>query len=422
MTLELPTQPNLHAPNLETTITRERFLSKSLDKNNSRSAYDTKLAQLSRLDYYSENIHKMSTDNVIEWINSFDDIDKRKKLAVNYLDKYVEFCKIDHPDVFTSNGRHLKGEKPTYSAKYYTKVNPTLKKLHNNSFAGYYSTARSYLSQVGGIRLHDDDLVSINLPISRKRGDYDDEQAEPLTDSQARQVLSHLRSVKTIAVCHVMNDTGFRVTEAGLVQEKHINLEKSPCEIFLPPENAKGGRAGGTRYIRDSTAIKVKNILTGDPKNFVFKKNEKQTRTSFRKTILEQLRIAYDKEGLVAIYEDTGRHKYNTHSWRKRCGTEYKRNNGEDLAHGYLRHTKYLAQYMHYSQEERVQAFRKAEIDLAIDGIEKASVKLTQKERQIEGLEKEKKEMSREDLLDFIMELSSEELERLAKKKRQSCL
>lgn len=108
----------------------------------------------------------MSTDNVLEWINSFDDVDKRKKLAVNYLDKYVEFCKIDHPDVFTSNGRHQKGEKPTYSAKYYTKVNPTLKKLHNNSFAGYFSTARSYLSQVGGIRLHDDDLVSINLPIS----------------------------------------------------------------------------------------------------------------------------------------------------------------------------------------------------------------------------------------------------------------
>ncbi len=102
MTLELQTQPNLDAPNLETTITRERFLSKALDKNNSKSAYDTKLAQLRRLDYYSKNIHKMSTDNVVEWINSFDDIDKGKKLAVNYLDKYVEFCKIDHHDVFTS--------------------------------------------------------------------------------------------------------------------------------------------------------------------------------------------------------------------------------------------------------------------------------------------------------------------------------
>lgn len=422
MTLEISTLPNLHAPNLETTITRERFLSKALDKNNSKSAYDTKLAQLRRLDYYSENIHKMSTDNVIGWINSFDDTDKRKKLAVNYLDKYVEFCKIDHPNIITRKGRKLKGEKPTYSAKYYIKIQPTLKKLHNNSFAGYYSTAKSYLSQVGGIRLHDDDLISINLPISRKRGDYDDEQAEPLTDEQARRVLSHLRAVKTIAVCHVMNDTGFRVTEAGLIQEKHINLEKTPCEIFLPPENSKGGRVGGTRYIRDSTVLKVKHLLTGDHENFVFKKNKKQSATSFRHQILEQLRTAYDKEGLVAVYEDTQRHKYNTHSWRKRCGTEYKRNNGEDLAHGYLRHTKYLAQYMHYSQEERVQSFRKAEIDLAIDGIEKASVKLTQKERQIEGLEKEKKEMSREDLLDFIMELSPEELERLAKKKRVSTI
>lgn len=418
MTLELPAQPNLHAPNLETTITRERFLSKALDKNNSRSAYDTKLAQLNRLDYYSKNIHKMSTDNVIEWINSFDDIDKRKKLAVNYLDKYVEFCKIDHPDIFTSNGRPLKGETPTYSAKYYTKIHPILKKLHNNSFAGYYSTARSYLSQVGGIRLHDDDLVSINLPISRKRGDYDDEQAEPLTDSQARQVLSHLRSVKTIAVCHTMNDTGFRITEAGLVQEKHINLKKNPCEVFLPPENAKGGRVGGTRFIRDSTANKVKNILTGDPENFVFKKNKNQTRISFRKTVLEQLRTAYDKEGLVAVYEDTGRHKYNTHSWRKRCGTEYKRSNGEDLAHGYLRHTKYLAQYMHYTPQDRVESFRKAEIDLAIDGIEKTQYMMNKQDKEIFEMKKIQKESAREAVLDILNDMTVQEIELFVKKKQ----
>lgn len=417
MTLEISTQPNLHAPNLETTITRERFLSKALDKNNSKSAFDTKLAQLRRLDYYSENIHKMSTDNVIGWINSFDDIDKRKKLAVNYLDKYVKFCKIAHPDIITKKGRKLKGKIPTYSAKYYTKIQPTLKKLHNNSFPGYFSTAKSYLSQVGGIRLHDDDLVSINLPISRKRGDYDDEQAEPLTDEQARRVLSHLRAVKTIAVCHVMNDTGFRVTEAGLIQEKHINLEKTPCEIFLPPENSKGGRVGGTRYIRDSTALKIKNILTGDHENFVFKKNKKQSATSFRHQILEQLRTAYDKEGLVAVYEDTQRHKYNTHSWRKRCGTEYKRNNGEDLAHGYLRHTKYLAQYMHYTHQDRVEAFRKAEMDLAIDGIEKASVQIIKKDKEIFEMKKIQKETAREAVLDIINYMTTKEIELLIKKK-----
>ena len=181
MTLEEPRNiPSLDAPDLETTITRDRFLSKALDKNNSKSALDTKTYQLKRLDYYSENVHKMTTDKVIEWINSFDDIDKRKKLAVNYLDKYVEFCKVDHPDIITMKGRKLKGETPTYTARYYKKVQPTLKKLHNNSFAGYFSVARAYLSQVGGIRLHDDDLISINLPIARKRGDYDDEQAEPV--------------------------------------------------------------------------------------------------------------------------------------------------------------------------------------------------------------------------------------------------
>ena len=121
---------------------------------------------------------------------------------------------------------------------------------------------------------------------------------------------------------------------------------------------------------------------------------------------------------LTGIYEDTGRHKYNTHSWRKRCRTEYKRNNGEDLAHGYLRHTKYLAQYMHYTIQERIEAFRKAEIDLAIDGIEKATVKISSKDRQIADITKEKKEATRDELLDLINDLTPEELERLARKKR----
>ena len=58
-------KPNLEIPNLEMTISRDRFLSKALDKNNSKSALETKTYQLGRLDYYSENVHKMSTDKVI---------------------------------------------------------------------------------------------------------------------------------------------------------------------------------------------------------------------------------------------------------------------------------------------------------------------------------------------------------------------
>lgn len=376
-------QPNLSSPNLSTSITREQFISKALVSNGSEAALDTKRWKLARLDKYSENIHKMTTDQVIVWINSHDDKDERISLAVNYLYQYVEFCRVDHLDIIIHNGRI--SEEPKRKRPVELK-NATLKKLHNNSFAGYFSIARAYLSEVGGVRLHDDDLASIVMPVVRKRGDYDDEDAEPLTSTQARKVLGHLESPKTIAACEVMNDTAFRVTETGLIQEKHIHFETEPCSIDLPSENSKGGKAGGTRYIRDPTALDVKNLMTGNPDHHIFRTNDKQSRVAFRVNILDQLRAAYDKEGLTAIYDDSGHHKYNSHSWRARSGTEYKRANGEDMSHGYLRHTKYLAQYMKYTKEERIQAFKNAEIDLAIDEIDKERAVSSQ-------LRKEKEEM-----------------------------
>ena len=45
------------------------------------------------------------------------------------------------------------------------------------------------------------------------------------------------------------------------------------------------------------------------------------------------------------------------------------------MADGYLRHSKYLAQYHLKTKEERIEAFLKAEIDLAIDEIEKEKAK-----------------------------------------------
>ena len=248
-------QPNISPPKLSTGITREQFLQNALVANNSEAALLTKTWKLKRLDVYSKYIHKMTTDQVIEWINTHDDKDERIKLAVNFLFQYVEFCRIDHPDLVRTTRIVKHPKKP----RLVPLKNTTLTKLHNNSFPGYFSVARSYLSQVGGIRLHDDDLVSIRLPITQKRGDYDDEKAEPLTATQARKVMAHLEAPKTISACEVMNDTAFRITETGLTQEKHIHFDTEPCSIDLPAKNSKGGKAGGTRYIRDPTAIHLKN-------------------------------------------------------------------------------------------------------------------------------------------------------------------
>jgi len=91
------------------------------------------------------------------------------------------------------------------------------------------------------------------------------------------------------------------------------------------------------------------------------------------------------------MYPDSNRHKYNVHSWRKRCSTEYGRSAGESQADGYIRHAGNLKQYHLRSIKEREQMFRVACIDMAIDGLDKkdAELKVAQKEAtKVQQLEK----------------------------------
>ncbi len=118
---------------------------------------------------------------------------------------------------------------------------------------------------------------------------------------------------------------------------------------------------------------------------------------------------------MTQIYEDTGRRKYNLHSWRKRCSTEYARANNESMADGYLRHSKYLAQYHQKTKEERVEAFRKAEMDLAIDETEKKNAKIKELESDKTELEKIKAELRENKINGNIKQMVTEHLLELLK-------
>ena len=84
--------------------------------------------------------------------------------------------------------------------------------------------------------------------------------------------------------------------------------------------------------------------------------------------------LGYEFPEFLEQDPDTGRFKFNLHSWRKRCATEYARKNNEALAHGYIRHTKYLAMYIVKTKDEKIAYFRLAEDDLAIDNIKKTKI------------------------------------------------
>lgn len=362
--------PKLATPELSTNYTRERWIQEAFEKNGSESARDGRKDIVARLDHYCNKVHQMSPEQVFEWINANakDEVTKTQ-FAVDFLSKYVKFCQEDHPDIILGKGRKNKNGTVKLNSNNY------LKKLHPNSILGRISRTRQFMSQVGGIRIHNDDFKRIPIPLTVKRGQYDDEEAEPLTAEMARKVCELTQKQRPVALYHFMNDTGFRIAEAGMVIESDFDFEANPPTVKVPKIAVKGVMARGVRYMRDSTAEKIKKLLKNEPERYVFRSNNSQSVEKFRKSELVKIKRVYDQLGMTQIYEDTGRRKFNMHSWRKRCSTEYARSNSESMSDGYLRHSKYLAQYHLISKEERVEAFRRAEVDLEIEETEKLKLK-----------------------------------------------
>lgn len=296
-------------------ITREEFLEKIYSKSGSESALDTAKAHLNNLDYFCQDKYNRETITVL--VDLREDMERTRSptKVLRFLDEFVKWLLTDHPNIMLSRGVHR-------SVKY------PLKRKNKNSISAYFATVRKYLSQVGGIRLHNDDIKMDVTKPKTTSGDYENEEAEPLTAEQARKVIEVTKNQKSITLYHTMNDTGFRISESGKIQEKHINFEKNPVEIFLPTENSKGKNAGGIRYVRIETAKRIKLLCTDKDNHFIFKMYDEQSITQFRHNELAKIRKAYNQIGMNQRYEESGRHKFNLHSWRKRCATEYARKIG----------------------------------------------------------------------------------------------
>ena len=398
--------PNLlKTPQLSKSFTRDRWIQEAYDKNHSISARDSRKNILSRLDHYCTKVHGMSPEEIFEWMKKEADTpDSLTQIAIDFLSQYVKFCQKDHKDIIIDKGRNVTGEKKLNKKNY-------LHKLHDNSIGGNIARARGFMSQVGGIRIHNDDYKRIPIPTVVKKGMYDDEEAEPLTAQQARDVIGRTRDHRSITMYHFMNDTGFRISEVGMVKDSDFNLDTIPATVKTPSVSIKGVKSKGVRFLRSTTTRFVRTLI-GDDDHYTFRKSDDQSVESFRRAELKKIKHVYESLGMDGIYEDTGRKKFNLHSWRKRCATEYARANNESMADGYLRHSKYLAQYHLKSKEERIEAFRRAEIDLAIDEIDKEKTRTPTEKQKRTRLEKEKNESVREAVFEIFSEMSPEQIKK----------
>jgi hypothetical protein len=324
-------------PKLVKAFDRERWFQEAFDRNGSQSAMDSRKQIVRRVDHYCKKVHEMKPEEVFIWIKKESKSQEElTQYAIDFLSQYIKFCKKDHKDIIINWGRNPK--KPN--------KNNHLKKLHDNSIAVNIPRVRGFMSQVGGIRIHNDDMKRVPIPNTVKKGMYDDEEGEPLTSEQARMVLETSRDQRSRVLYNFLNDTAFRISEAGMVKNSDFDFSKTPASVKTPNMSIKGVKTRGERYLRDKTSHLIRNlIIDKEEEDFTFRKDNSQKLVMFRANELKKIRLVFNKLGMNQVYEETNRNKYNLHSWRKRCATEYGRANGESLADGYLRHSKYLAQY-----------------------------------------------------------------------------
>jgi len=355
------------------TITEEQFFDKVFAKTKSQRALTTTVTHIRHFKFYCKDVYKKEAIEILQDLK--DHVAKTQSIAkvLTFLDGWRRWALKEHPDVKYRFGKDFRNER-------------ALGALHSNSLKAYFSGIRKYVHQVGGIRLYDEGIkMSLDLP--EARSSFEAEDIAPLTAKQARLIIENTNSAQAISFYHFMNDTAFREAEAIAVQEKNINWQADPVEVYLEEAKSKGKRTKGWRYLRPETAQRLKLLCNGDPEHFPFKDYDTQTIVNKAHNYLSQFRRATNLLGLTEK-TSTGRFKINLHSWRKRCGTEFAKANDEAAAHGYLRHKKDLGQYMLYTSDEKRDMFLKAMTCLAIDEVDKEKAKTSAERKKTIELEK----------------------------------
>ena len=170
-------------------ITREDFLEKIYAKSRSNSARETAKAHLNNLDYFCKDKYNRETITVLADLREDMERTRSPTKVLRFLDEFVKWMLVDHPNILLSRGVH-------HSVKF------PLKRKNKNSISVYFATVRKYLSQVGGIRLHNDDIKMDVTKPKTTSGDYEDEEADPLTAEQARKVIEITKNQKSITLYH----------------------------------------------------------------------------------------------------------------------------------------------------------------------------------------------------------------------------
>jgi len=275
---------------------------------------------LNQFDIFCKSQYGKDGDTIIRDIKDTGIFDK----AYTVMNQFCMWLGEDHPEIQVIIGKSSR---------------PMRKRLPM-TIRGYLVVIKSYFEEYGGIEINDRRFKK--RVKQQKRINHD---PEPFTHEEIR-LLCDTASPEKKLLYMVLKDTAMRVGEALHLYKDDVDLTTNPIQINIRAETTKTSTTR-TAHITSETAHmfinKVKKTPDGEK---IFATNKDHLKAVSNETLM--MTFYRKKIGGVFLekYSHNGRHKKNIHSLRAFATTQIADVHGEEFAHGYAGHTKYLGQYI----------------------------------------------------------------------------
>ena len=167
----------------------------------------------------------------------------------------------------------------------------------------------------------------------------------PLSKEEITQICDRSKPQRR-ALYMILKDTGLRISEALWIKKEDFDFNNTPVSLNIPPNHDKTRSSNQTRFITSETREYVELwIKERKDEEYLFIKNaaHHDQAVNNEERIFDLLR---KKLGFTKRYEHNNRNFITIHSFRAFTTTTLADKYGEEFAHGYVGHSKYLGQYV----------------------------------------------------------------------------
>ncbi|MDF2428392.1 MAG: site-specific integrase, partial [Nitrosopumilus sp.] len=229
----------------------------------------------------------------------------------------------------------------------------------------YFSRLRKYLHYMG-IKLNEQDIKN-ELDFKHTVS----EELYGLTLDDIQTIFKELPyNYKVMFMCQLSGL--MRMGEMVQLRKKHLILGQMNIIVKIPTTIAKNNKGRTTFFSKEASRLLVPILNRIDDNDLVFGSSDNpkltayQNKTNSFSSAKQVLRCAVKKTGRVEKYESTGRMMITSHSFRAYGITKISRHD-PNLAKKLAGQKGYLLQYDRMTDEEKLNAYEKYEIELIID-------------------------------------------------------